>query len=308
MASKALKPWRLTEEETFSSFTSWKLHLTYVLNQNSVDQPFLLSTSADAKWMKSTTEHRGLKDTADGLKKEEKALNLTSMLGYISQFVPHYLATDIVSSSTSMESIWNTIRQYYGFQHSEVNFIKFSGITWEGMESERPERLYRRLLAHLQDNMLSKGSKLKHDDALPDKDEVMSPTVERLAVLRWMELIHSKLPTLVACKFGHDLQRMTLKDLQPQIADGMEGLLEELNREEVQASRVFVPLKNRIQRRPRSNSIRTPRPMTQQPPRQQFRYQNRQQCRVCKAENRPYGNHSMGSCPYISDSERQDIV
>ena len=145
MASKALKPWRLTEEETFSSFTSWKLHLTYVLNQTSVNQPFLLATSADAKWMKSTTEHRGLKDTADGLKKEEKALNLTSMLGYISQFVPHYLATDIVNNSTSMESIWNTIRQYYGFQHSEVNFIKFASIKWEGMGSERPERLYRRL-------------------------------------------------------------------------------------------------------------------------------------------------------------------
>ena len=230
------------------------------------------------------------------------------MLGYISQFVPHYLATDIVNNSTSLDSIWDTIRQYYGFQHSEVNFIKFSSITWEGMETERPERLYRRLLAHLQDNMLSKGSKLKHDDAAPDKDEVMSPTVERLAVLRWMELIHPKLPTLVACKFGYDLQRMTLKDLQPQIADGMEALLEELNREEIQASRVFAPFKNRIQQRSRGNSSRPPQARIQQSPRQQFRYRNRQPCRVCKAENRPYGNHSMGNCPYISDSEKQDFV
>ena len=94
--------------------------------------------------------------------------------------------------------------------------------------------------------LLKAGSKLKHNDVTPTSNEVLSPTVERVAVLRWMELIHPKLPMLVAVKFGHDLQRMTLKDLQPQIADALESLLEELNREdmavEVHASSIQSPI------------------------------------------------------------------
>ena len=141
------------------------------------------------------------------------------------------------------------------------------------------------------------------------QNEVLSPTVERIAVLRWMELIHPKLPALVAIKFGHDLQRMTLKDLQPQIADALDGLLEELNREdeavEVHAARVY----NRSTQRPRRTTT------------QRFSHHNRQsrqnttqfhasrsQCRICQAENRPYYGHTMATCTYISSAERQDIV
>ena len=105
-----------------------------------------------------------------------------------------------------MEAIWQTICAYYGFSQSEVQFMSFSQITWEGLDKERPERLYRRILSHLQDNLLQQGSKLKHDEKTPETDEHMSPTVERLAVLRWMELIHPRLSQLVARTFAYDLQ------------------------------------------------------------------------------------------------------
>jgi hypothetical protein len=38
-----------------------------------------------------------------------------------------------------------------------------------------------------------------------------------------MELIHPKLPIFVQRTFAYDLQRMTLKDLQPQIVDALDG-------------------------------------------------------------------------------------
>ena len=56
-----------------------------------------------------------------------------------------------------------------------------------------------------------------------------------------MELIHPSLPALVQRTFAYDLQRMTLKDLQPQITDALDGFLEELRQNEVEASRVFIP-------------------------------------------------------------------
>ena len=214
--TKGPKPWKLTEEETLSSFTSWQQNILYTLNQDTCNQPFLKPegpANTDATWEKLTSANpnRGFVDNGgdDGTKKAQKVINLHMMLGYLSQFVPHYLASDIKNSSTSMDSIWHMIRSYYGFQQSEVQFMKFSSITWEGREQERPERLYRRILAHLQDNLLLKGSKLKHNETIPTKNEEISPTVERLAVLRWMELIHPKLPALVARTFAYDLQRMT---------------------------------------------------------------------------------------------------
>ena len=41
-------------------------------------------------------------------------------------------------------------------------------------------------------------------------DEEISPTVEQLAVLRWLELIDSRLPMLVARTIATDLQTRTL--------------------------------------------------------------------------------------------------
>jgi len=301
--ARSVKPWKLSEDETFSSYTSWQQNIVYCLNQDINCQPFLLN----ATWRIVSPDHphRGLTDDAgdNGLKKEQKVMNLNSMLGYISQFVPHYLSTDIKNSSTSINSVWGTIRQYYGFQQSEVQFLKFTNISWEGMHAERPERLYRRVLAHLQDNLLQAGSKLRHNDAEVTRDELISPTVERLAVLRWMELLHPKLPSLVARTFAYDLQRMTLKDIQPQIADGLENFLEELNKEDtpIQVSKMYTT--HRPQTRGRST-----RPNFPQQQRRAAPSDSRKQCRVCRAEKRPFVGHDLASCHFISEADRRSLI
>ena len=155
MAVIGPKPWKLTEDESFASFTSWKHNLIYTLNRDDECKPFM---QPGVTWQKLTSAdpHRGLKDDTDtkGLKIDKKVANLQQMLGLITQWVPHYLATDITNNSTSIDSIWQFIRKYYGFQQSETQFIKFPSIVWDN--GERPERLYQRILAHLQDNFIAK--------------------------------------------------------------------------------------------------------------------------------------------------------
>lgn len=286
---KAPKPWRLTEEETFASFTSWKHNLVFVLNSEPSFQPFLKPA---VEWQKLSPRNpsRGFVDGEgdNGLTKEVQAANLQQMLGLITQWVPHYISTDITNNSTSMDSVWAFIRKYYGFQASETQFMRFSAITWQ--EGERPERLYQRVLAHLQDNLLTTGTKLRHNGQFPTSDEELSPTVERLAVLRWMELLHPSLPTLVQRTFAYDLQRMTLKDLQPQIADSLDGFLEELRQDEVKVSRVF----NSRRSGPREDRFKKKKPVPQ--------------CRLCKAEGRTFLGHSITTCHYISKAEKQDLI
>ena len=114
MTAKAPKPWKLTEEESFSSFTSWKNNLLYTLNQDENFRPFLVP---DSTWQKRTAANpnRGLTDdptdTPKRLTADQKVRNLTQMLGLISQWVPHYLAGDITNNSTNLESIWQFIRK-----------------------------------------------------------------------------------------------------------------------------------------------------------------------------------------------------
>jgi hypothetical protein len=103
--------------------------------------------------------------------------------------------------------------------------------------------------------IIRKDTKLKHDGATVTVDKDMSPTVERLAVLKWMELLHPNLPVLVQSTFAYDLQRMTLKDIQPQIVDALDGLLEELRNDEVKTARTYTnyskPKVKQLPQRPR---------------------------------------------------------
>ena len=77
------KPWKLTEEESFSSFTSWKHNILYSLAQEPTFKPFLES---GATWERLTSDNpsRGFTDS-DGLTKEQKAANLDQMLGLITR-------------------------------------------------------------------------------------------------------------------------------------------------------------------------------------------------------------------------------
>ena len=79
--SRIAKPWKLTEEETFSSFTAWQHNMVNTLRQDKDFAPFLLDT---AVWLKQTAAapNRGLIHDVgeDALKKEVKVSNLNSAL------------------------------------------------------------------------------------------------------------------------------------------------------------------------------------------------------------------------------------
>ena len=231
--SRPAKPWALSENENSSSFNSWKNNIIANLKFQEAYKGFVKEDTV-VSWQKLTSENpkRGFTD--------ENALTtagrLNEMLCYIASYAPSFLSTNIQMDSTSLDSVWEIIKVYYRIdQSSEVQFMKILLIVRE--PGERPQRLYQRILSHLQDNLLQKNSKLKHNGETPQKAEVMSPTVERLAVLRWMELIHPRIPEMVQRTFAYDLQRATLKDLQPQISDALDGFLKEISDEETKVDR-----------------------------------------------------------------------
>ena len=188
------KQWSLTDNETISSFANWKSNMLYNLSLNDEFSQFL-----DSEWSKKSVANRGLSAKLIGTVTKtatQRAIVLERMLGLVAQFSPSLLRTEIMKRSTSLEWIWTRLRKHYSFSASEANFLKLSGIKRE--ENDRYETFYQRIVAHIEDNLLTTASGILFDGEVVEADEEISPTTERLAVYFWLTKIDERLPAFVA--------------------------------------------------------------------------------------------------------------
>ena len=287
------KPRELKDKETITSFASWKSNILYHLSLNNDFAPFL-----DSEWQKASVANHGLvadgEEVADVRNRKtavQKGLMLNHMLGMIASYAPSLLRNDIIQRSTSLSWIWKRLRKYYSFSQSEANFLKLCLIKQE--DGERYETLYQRILAHIEDNLLTTTCGLSHDGEQPAENEELSPTTERLSVYLWLQLIDVRLPGYISMKYAHELQSMTLKDLQPRVSENMESILQDLQTHE--DVRINYASSNR--KPPRSGSKRnTNAPSIRQP----------KLCVLCKAAGRPHQGHDVASCWFTSKFEKME--
>ena len=180
---KVQRPCRLTEDETLTSFEDWRNNIVFYLNQDKNFSPFLDSNKT---WKKTAegVDNRGLTDATEHL-------HLKNFLGVIASLSPPLLHGDIIDDTTAFSDVFKLLRSYYQFAPSESTFMKFSEIKRELINGtlERPIHLYLRMRQFVRDNLLLSTGKIQFDGKLPPKDEVFSPTTERLIVLRWLELL-----------------------------------------------------------------------------------------------------------------------
>ena len=293
------KQWVLTEKETITSFANWQSNILYHLSLNNEFARFIDPT---ATWSKQSVANRGLANDGNDIPQDDrktaaqKNIVLERMLGLIAQFAPSLLRSDIIKRSTSLNWIWQRIRKHYSFCQSEVNFLKLSEIRQEA--GERYETLFQRIMAHLEDNLLTVDSGLLYDGAALTEDEEMSPTTERLAVYLWLSLIDQRLPSYVARVYAHDLQTKSLKDIQPQICSALESLLMELNTQEdiaVHYSQSF----NKNRRRFFPTDQRSKKGDTAA---------RTKSCVLCKASGRTSTGHDISGCWFISKFDKLQMA
>ena len=120
--SKAAKPTKLGEEESFSSFSGWRNNLLGHIRREEEWKQFIPEDEDHpVTWGVLTSQNpkRGF----TGGSAQTKVDNLNDMLAYISSYAPSFLATDIEKNSTSLEAVWQCIREYYRFGQSEVQFM-----------------------------------------------------------------------------------------------------------------------------------------------------------------------------------------
>ena len=145
------------------------------------------------------------------------------MLGQIANYCPIISRSILVKNSTSLEFIWQAIRQHFGFQVIGAQLIDFSDIHLPA--DERPEDLHQRLMAFVEDSLL-RANGLTHHGEHFSEDEELTPTLENLVVLTWLRLIYPSLPRLVKQRYGTELRSRTVASIKPEISQALTSLLE----------------------------------------------------------------------------------
>ena len=305
-APRAPKQWCLTKHESITSFENWRQNLIYTLTLDANFAPFL---AEGCTWEKKTKANplRGLIDDPPGTTPPDsrrsalqKVTMLELMLGQIANFCPIISRSSIVRSSTSLNDIWCKIRLHFGFQSTGAHFLDFVDLKLE--PDERPEDLYQRIMAFVEDSLLTTTCGISHHGEAPREDEELSPTLENFVVLRWLQLIHVDLPRLVKQRYGTELRSRTLASLKPEISQALSSLLEEIS--SVECSRAMRASAS-LPRAVRTSRPTTPLASRGRPLRSSTR-PNRS-CPLCREAHRA-DNHFLSECLYLPEQDRRYIA
>ena len=294
MAQRAPKQWSLTENETITSYESWRQNLLYCLSLDDKFAPYLADGATWSKKSAASPYHGLVNDaqgTPNGLTAAQKNAHLELMLGQIANFCPGIARNAFVKESTSLDDVWQKIRLHLGFQRTGGHFLDLATIKLE--PDERPEALYQRLCAFYQDNMLSPQSQITHHGSRAAVEEDMTPSLENTIVFLWLQLIHPGLPQLVKQRYGAELRNKSLASLKPEISLALTSLLDELRM--MEESRAFRSTSNSVlwsSRRP-----------------QNTRSKPSKMCTLCKAAGRKSANtHWLQDCTYLPERDKKALA
>ena len=295
--NRAPKQWQLTTNETLNSFKNWKENLCYTLSLDKSFTPFLKD---GVTWQKHSTASptRGFTDDTTGTPAQtgaDKCSTLNLMLGQIANYATVISRNQIVKSSTSLNDIWDKIRQHYGFHTTGSRFLDLTAIKLQA--GDRPEDLFQRLVSFMDDNLLTTDGTLTHHGARCTVDEETSPSLENVTVLLWLERLHVRLPALVKQRYGAELRNKTLASIKPEISQALSSLLEELSVSE-------DPRISRAQsyQQPRRGGFSSRGGQRERPTGGKY-------CCLCRTANRPnYEDHFLSQCRYLPEGDRKRMT
>ena len=293
---RAPKQWSLTSNETITSIEAWENNLKYIL---SLDPNFADFLTDGSSWGKKTNASplRGFSNDPESVPATrrrtaaQKVTHLEMMLGQIANYSPIISRNSIVKNSTSINGVWQAIRQHYGLQSTVSRFLDLAYISLK--PEQRPEDLFQSLMAFVEDNLLTTSSGITHHGEAPVTDEELSPSLENFIVLTWLRLLHPNLPRLVKQRYGTELRCRTLASMKPEISQALDSLLDELHTSD--ESKI---LRSASQTEHRASFAFTrrrgppkPRPL--------------KVCPLCQQAGRPNSHsHFLSNCKFLPESDR----
>ena len=224
---------KLDKEESEIDFEIWRESIIFHICLDTKSARF--TASGDLKtW--NNTENRGFANDEESVAEDKrmnaaaKASLLNIVLSSIAYNAPVISWNFVTQEATSLEDIWNRLRQRYGIKRSGTRITELVDITKDPGESV--EALWEKVYSFFQENLLRIGGSVKHQGADNTANEQFSPTLLNTMVVIWLSKIHSSLPAAVRYKFSTQLRSQTIYTSRVEISDAIPVLLEEINEKE----------------------------------------------------------------------------
>jgi len=133
-SQRAPKQWSLTSNETITSLEACENNLKYILL---LDPNFADFLTDGTSWGKKTNASplRGFSNDNESVpaprrrRATQKVTHLEMMLGQIANYAPIISRNSIVKNSSSINGVWQIIRQHYGPQSTGSRFLDLAYIS-----------------------------------------------------------------------------------------------------------------------------------------------------------------------------------
>ena len=279
---------QLGPNETQNTFESWKESLIFHIIIDTKLARFVDPNDL-GMWGPYNETNRGFTDDAESttadkkMTAHQKASMLKVLLGSVASYSQVISHTYITRQATSLEAIFSRLRAYYGFRRTGAMIAGALDFKLEPMESK--EALWERIYTFLEGNLLTTDSGISHEGNAVTVNEEFTPTLLNLAVVIWLDTIHSGLPALVSQRFATNLRDVTLYTIRCEISDSIPSLLKEL--EERDGIVAYSNTRNKFSSR-------------------KFVQKPRRKCCLCEAASRPgFDNHFLSACPFLPQEDRK---
>ena len=153
-----------------------------------------------------------------------------------------------------------------------------------------------------EDNLQFTGSTVTHHGVTPTSDEEITPTLENVTVLLWLEKLHVSLPGLIKQRYGSELCNKSLSSIKSEISLALTSLIEEVkSSDDIKVGRTF-----HSDNRSRRSQSRVGNNNNDGSRKEKSRRSGNKFCCLCRASNRPdWDSHYLSTCKYVPDADRK---
>ena len=288
----------LTEDETVTSFESWKNTMIFHISIEPKCARFMDDEDL-AVWKGAGEKNRGFTNdpaTADASIKMSavgKAAALNVMLGSIAHYAPVISNKFIMNQATSLEEIFDRLRAHYGFRRTGGKITELTD--FKLAPSETLEALWECMYSFWEDSLLQPNCDITHMGRDITVAEEFSPTLLNVLVVLWLRTIHQSLPAVVRQRFATDLRDQTIFSIRDEISDSIPALLSDIADRDGSSTSISASFQQR-----RNFNNKSSNNQQQRQPKWKSRKPN---CIICESAGRP-SSHFLSKCNFLPDDDK----
>ena len=212
-------------------FNMWKNKLEVYLNTEEEFEPFMpggkYSTWTAAERYEDRIETAIGEDTPAQLTKHREQLR--SFITLISERVHEDYYNPIHRHSTSLQWIYDKVRQDYDLEQQGIHFLQIIDLKWDPTDGETPIGFYNRYRSLVIGNLKLRGTRIDWKNETLAVDEELSPSHEDMIFLNVLTLLHNKLPHYIRDQYAHKIgKNKSLMDFKTEILSKAQTFIHEI--------------------------------------------------------------------------------